>query len=132
MDTKALVVGQKVHMVTCECYAGNDGTVVKVTPSRVEVRAFDGGLYRFDNNGYELDADRRDRLGFGPSPGDTFHNVLWFSAPEFQRWHLVPSVKRSAMSMAWEKANALGWMQSTGQASTQAVSFVPMQGSAMT
>ena len=26
----------------------------------------------------------------------------------------------------------LGWMQSTGQASTQAVSFVPMQGSAMT
>ena len=26
----------------------------------------------------------------------------------------------------------LGWMQSTGQASTQAVSFTPMQGSAMT
>ena len=26
----------------------------------------------------------------------------------------------------------LGWMQSTGQASTQAVSFVPMQGSAIT
>jgi hypothetical protein len=26
----------------------------------------------------------------------------------------------------------LGWMQSTGHASTQAVSFTPMQGSAMT
>jgi hypothetical protein len=107
MDTKTLVVGQKVHMITCECYEGKDGTVVEVTPSGVEVRATDGGLYRFYNKGYELDADRRDRLGFEPGPGDTFHNVLWFSAPEFQPWHLVMSIKRSAMSMAWEKANAL-------------------------
>jgi hypothetical protein len=89
VDTKTLVVGQKVHMITLECYEGKDGTVVKVTPSGAEVRAMDGGLYRFDNKGYELDADRRDRLGFGPSPGDTFHNVLWFSAPECQPWHLV-------------------------------------------
>lgn len=89
VDTKTLVVGQKVHMITLECYQGKDGTVVKVTPSGVEARAMDGGLYRFDNKGYELDEDRRDRLGFGPSSGDTFHNVLWFSAPECQPWHLV-------------------------------------------
>lgn len=88
MDTKTLVVGQKVHMSTCECYAGKDGVVVKVMPSGVEVRASDGGLYRFDHKGYELDADRRARLGFEPSPESTFHAVLWQSAPEFQPWHL--------------------------------------------
>lgn len=108
VDTKTLVVGQRVHMITCECYEGKDGTVVKVTPSGVEVRATDGGLYRFDNKGYELDADRRDRLGFGPSPGDTFHNVLWFSAPEFTPWRLIMEAPpRGAMTMAWEKAHAL-------------------------
>lgn len=107
MDTTKLVVGQEVHMITCECYEGKDGTVVEVTPSGVEVRATGGGLYRFDNNGYELDVDRRDRLGFGPSPGDTFHNVLWFSAPEFQPWRLVMEAPRSAMAIAWEKADAL-------------------------
>jgi hypothetical protein len=63
MNTKTLVVGQKVHMITCEYYLGKDGIVVKVTPSGAEVRATDGGLYRFDNKGYELDADRRERLG---------------------------------------------------------------------
>lgn len=100
--------------------------MVKVTPSGVEVwvtatifqtatpdgftevlEEHDGRLIRFDNKGCELDANRRDRLGFGPSPGDTFHNVLWFSAPEFQPWHLVPSVKPSAMAMVWAKAKAL-------------------------
>ena len=89
MDTKTLVVGQKVHMVICECCAGKDGTVVKVTPSGMEVRAIDGGLYRFDNTGYELDGDRRERLGFGPNPESRFDAVLWQSAPEFQPWHLV-------------------------------------------
>jgi hypothetical protein len=108
MDTKTLVVGQKVHMITCECYEGKDGTVVEVTPSGVEVRATDGGLYRFDNKGYELDAARRDRLGFEPSPGDTFHNVLWFSAPEFQPWHLLMEPPPpSAEAIAWEKVHTL-------------------------
>lgn len=108
MDTTTLVVGQTVHMITLECYEGKDGTVVKVTPSGVEVRATDGGLYRFDNKGYELDADRRDRLGFQPSPGDTFHNVLWFSAPEFQPWHLLTEPPPpSTEAIAWEKVHAL-------------------------
>ena len=108
VDTKTLVVGQKVHMITCECYEGKDGTVVKVTPSGVELRATDGGLYRFDNKGYELDADRRDRLGFGPSPGDTFHTVLWSSAPEFMPWRLLMErTPPSAEATAWEKVHAL-------------------------
>jgi hypothetical protein len=86
-------------MVTCEFYAGKDGTVVKVTPSGVEVRAIDGELHRFDNKAYELDADRRERLGFGPSPESKFHAVLWQSAPEFQPWHLVdiPFAERTAL-----------------------------------
>ena len=89
MDTKTLVVGQKVHMVTCEFYAGKDGTVVKATPSGVEVRAIDGELHRFDDKGYELDVDRRERLDIRPSPESNFHTALWQSAPEFQPWHLV-------------------------------------------
>jgi hypothetical protein len=47
-------------------------------------------LLRFDNEGNELDDSRRARLGFGPSPEDKFHTVLWNTAPECQPWHLVP------------------------------------------
>ena len=87
MDTRKLKVGQKVRMITLECYAAQEGTVVKVTPSGVEVwvtatifqtatpdgftevlEEHDGRLIRFDNKGCELDANRRDRLGFGPRP----------------------------------------------------------------
>src|SRR2546423_6375693 len=38
----------------------------------------------------------------------------------------------SISSSACAGSSFLGWMQSTGQASTQAVSFVPMHGSAIT
>ena len=91
-----LVVGQDVDVAYCQ---GKDrrGKVVKVTPSGVEVEVAD--LLRFDNDGYELDVSRRDRLGFGPSPGDKFYNSLWYSAPEFAPWHLddIPFAERTAL-----------------------------------
>ena len=56
-------------------------------------------LLRFDNDGYELDVSRRDRLGFGPSPEDKFYTSLWQSAPEFGPWHLdnMPFAERTAL-----------------------------------
>ena len=91
-----LVVGQDVDVAYCQ---RNDrrGKVVKVTPTGVEVEVAD--LLRFDNDGYELDVCRRERLGFGPSPGDKFYNFLWFSAPEFQPWHLddMPFAERTSL-----------------------------------
>ena len=83
---KKLVVGQEVFLVSNEVYC-NVGKVAAVTSSGVDVQTADE-LIRFDNNGKETEASRRDRLGFGPSPGDKFHNVLWFSAPEFQPWEM--------------------------------------------
>jgi hypothetical protein len=110
MDT--LVVGQEVHIVSG--VYGCKGRVVTVTPDSVEVlveaykedellRAISewppedqknfiavnkAKLFRFDKDGNETDASRRDRLGFGPSPDDKFHTVLWDTAPECQPWHL--------------------------------------------
>lgn len=93
MDTKTLVVGQDVCLES-EIY-GLDGKVVKVTPEGVEVQTYGSisrrmpsYLLRFDTNGNELDVSRRERLGFGPSPENKFHTVLWQSAPEFQPWHI--------------------------------------------
>ena len=80
-----LVVGQDVDVAYCQRKDRN-GKVVKVTPTGVEVEVTD--LLRFDNEGKELDVSRRERLGFGPSPGDKFYNFLWHSAPEFGPWHL--------------------------------------------
>ena len=62
----------------------------------MEVQVAD--LLRFGNDGYELDVSRRDRLGFGPSPGEKFYNSLWYSAPEFAPWHLddMPFAERTA------------------------------------
>src|SRR4051794_19879367 len=48
-----------------------------------------------------------------------------------QSMHSTGSMK-SCSASPWSASSFLGWMQSTGQASTQAVSFVPIQGSAMT
>jgi hypothetical protein len=79
MDTRKLVAGQYVHMVSSGIYA-NAGKVVKVTPTGVEVRTFYGHLLIFDANGNETDASRRERLGFGPSPGDKFLSMLWASS----------------------------------------------------
>jgi hypothetical protein len=91
MDTKTLVVGQDVYTFNNNYpvwFCNNKGMVVKVTPEGVEVQTADG-LIRFDTNGKELDISRRDRLGFGPSPGDKFHTILWQSAPEFAPWELM-------------------------------------------
>ena len=85
MDTKTLVVGQDVDMVSGPY--GCSGKVVKITPSGVDVQT-DDELVRFDKNGKETDASRRDRLGFGPSPESKFHNFLWNCAPERQPWQL--------------------------------------------
>jgi hypothetical protein len=80
-----LTVGQEVEVVRSQG-KNKSGKVVQVTPTGVEVEVSD--LLLFDNNGYELDYCRRERLGFGPSPGDPFHNSLWHEAPEFGPWHL--------------------------------------------
>src|SRR5580692_5951784 len=39
---------------------------------------------------------------------------------------------KSCFTPSYSGSSLRGWMQSTGQTSTQAVSFVPMQGSAIT
>jgi hypothetical protein len=101
MDTKALVVGQDVYMFNDHYphwFCGQRGKVVKVTPNGVDVQTA-GELLRFDNDGYELDVSRRDRLGFGPSPEDKFYTSLWQSAPEFAPWHLddMPFAERTAL-----------------------------------
>jgi hypothetical protein len=80
-----LVVGQDVAVAYSQ-RKDREGKVVKVTPTGVEVQVTD--LMRFDNDGYEVDDCRRDRIGFGPSPEDKFHTSLWQSAPEFGPWHL--------------------------------------------
>jgi hypothetical protein len=94
MDTKTLVVGQEVHIIS-GIYDCGKGTVVEVTPEGVVVQANTQRVLRFDNNGKELDASRRDRLGFGPSPESKFHTVLWQFAPEFQPWELEDFADRS-------------------------------------
>lgn len=64
-----LVVGQEVDVAYSQ--RGNRrGKVVKVTPTGVEVQVTD--LMRFNNDGYEVDDCRRDRVGFGPTPGTSF------------------------------------------------------------
>jgi hypothetical protein len=104
MDTKTLVVGQKVYMVSGGCY-GNTGEVVKVTPDGVEVRTSppslrnlygmhpatlptEGELIRFDKDGKETDASRSERLGLDPSES-SFHTELWRFAPEAAAWELL-------------------------------------------
>jgi hypothetical protein len=92
----ALVVGQEVDVAYCQ-RANRRGKVVKVMPSGVEVEVAD--LLSFDSNGRETDASRRERLGFGPTPGDRFLNFLWHSAPEFGPWNLddMPFAERTAL-----------------------------------
>ena len=87
MDTKTLVVGQKVSMTKSGVYA-NWGEVVEISSPGVAVKTEDGELLRFDTNGRQTDASQRDTLGFGPNPESKFHTVLWFSAPEFQPWEI--------------------------------------------
>jgi hypothetical protein len=97
-DTRTLVVGQDVYMFSSGVYL-DSGKVVGVHPAGAEVRTHQGVLVRFDASGKETDNSRRERLGFGPSPGDRFHNFLWFSAPEFQAWELddMPFAERTVL-----------------------------------
>lgn len=86
LSMKNLTVGEAVFLVSNEVYC-KTGTVIAVTPSGYDVQTVDE-LIRLDNEGKETEAGRFERLGFGPRPGDTFHNVLWFSAPEFQPYQI--------------------------------------------
>jgi hypothetical protein len=111
MDTKTLVVGQVVYMFCGHrCYGVAEGKVVKITPEGVEVKSAERwgqnsrrleeiGIIRFDNNGVELEVDRRKRHGFEPEPGfshDRFMQSVWNGAPECGPWQLddeMPPVK---------------------------------------
>jgi len=86
LSMKTLTVGEDVLLVSNEIYY-KTGTVIAVTPSGYGVQTVDE-LIRLDNDGKETEVGRLERLGFGPSPGDNFHNVLWFSAPEFQPYQI--------------------------------------------
>jgi len=87
MNTKTLVVGQEVYMVSGPHYCCW-GTVIKVTPEGVVVRAdvqsnitSKGDLLRFDNTGKGLDEGTHE---FGPwelnnptlAEGQTFHDWM--------------------------------------------------------
>lgn len=91
-----LLVGQEVDVAYSQ-RGDRRGKVVKVTPTGVEVQVTD--LMRFNNDGYEVDDCRRDRVGFGPTPGDRFYTFLWQSAPEFAPWFLddMPFAERRAL-----------------------------------
>ncbi len=112
---EAHVVGQEVH-IRSGVY-GCKGKVVKATPDGVEVlvenlKIAEGylrsistkppetqkeliayltkpQLFIFDKYGKETEESRRERLGFGPSPDDKFHTVLWNIAPECQPWEIA-------------------------------------------
>jgi hypothetical protein len=103
MDTTKLKVGQSVLMFCGDkCYGSARGEVVKITLAGVEVKSAELwgqdsrrmkeiGIIRFDNNGIELEVDRRKRHGFEPGPGfahDRFMQSIWYSAPECGPWRL--------------------------------------------
>jgi hypothetical protein len=60
MDTKTLVVDQKVWVFGCGWF---EATVVRLLPSGVEVKSEWGQLAQFDNDGNETDDSRYRRLG---------------------------------------------------------------------
>lgn len=99
--TKTLVVGQEVYMFCgSEFYGFEKGKVVKITSAGVEVLAGKSTI-RFDNNGTELEVERRKRHGFEPEPGfshDRFMQSVWYTAPECGPWQLddMPFEERKA------------------------------------
>jgi hypothetical protein len=101
MDTKTLVVGQEVYMFCgSEFYGFEKGKVVKITSAGVEVLVGEF-IIRFDNNGTELEVERRKRHGFEPEPGfshDRFMQSIWYTAPECGPWRLddMPFEERTA------------------------------------
>jgi hypothetical protein len=65
MDTKTLVVGQKVALSGCGFF---EGTVVSITPDGVGVES-DYGFAQFDKDGIETEDSRYRRVGpLGPGP----------------------------------------------------------------
>lgn len=101
MDTKTLVVGQEVYMFCgSEFYGFEKGKMVKITSAGVEVLVGES-IIRFDNNGTELEVERRKRHGFEPEPGfghDRFMQAIWYTAPECGPWRLddMPFEERTA------------------------------------
>jgi hypothetical protein len=73
MDTKSLVVGQKVALFGCGFF---EGTVVSVKPDGVGVQS-DGGFAQFDKDGKETESSRYRRVG-----------GLSTMPPEWQAWEL--------------------------------------------
>ncbi len=60
MDTKTLVVGQKVWVFGCGWF---EATVVRLLPSGVEVKSEWGQLAQFDKEGNETEDGRYRRVG---------------------------------------------------------------------
>jgi hypothetical protein len=75
MDTKTLVVGQKVALFGCGFF---EGTVVSVAPDGVGVET-DDGFAQFDKDGKETEDSRYRRVGGLPT-----------MPPEWQAWELRP------------------------------------------
>jgi hypothetical protein len=102
MKATELVAGQEVYMFCgSEHYGFAKGEVVNVTSEGVEVQVVGEPLIRLDNNGIELEADRRKRHGFEPEPGfrhDRFMQSIWYTAPECGPWTLddMPFAERTA------------------------------------
>jgi len=124
-------VGQEVYMFCgSEVYGLAKGEVVKVTSTGMEVKleepivhyehippdnpkSFRKDIFiiRFDNNGIELEADRRNRHGFEPGPGfdhDRFMQSIWYSAPECGPWTLddMPFAERTTwINTPWSEVS---------------------------
>ena len=94
MDTKTLVVGQDVYMLSG--VYGNKGKVVKVTPSGVDVQTTDE-LLHFDNNGRSYVTELPS--SYNPS-SHPFSPWRWDGNGTYEcgPWHLddIPFVERTA------------------------------------
>jgi hypothetical protein len=107
--TKTLVVGQEVYMFCgSEYYGLAKGKVVKTTPEGMEVLVVGKPIIRLDNNGIELEMDRRKRHGFEPGVergdwSDPFMQSVWYGAPECGPWQL------DDMSFEERTAKIRGW-----------------------
>jgi hypothetical protein len=89
MDTKTLVIGQDVYILSGPYYH-SQGKVVNVNPSTVEVKTKDGEIMRFDKNGLWLDWEP---VGFRHPDG-------WLIAfPEWPQWEIddIPFEDRTAL-----------------------------------
>jgi len=91
-----------------EIASGSKDRGIKITASVVDTERWgresaseEVGIVRLDNNGIELEADRRKRHGFEPGPEfsqDRFMQSVWYGAPECGPWQLdeLPFEERTA------------------------------------